>query len=83
MPSRRLEIALLVRPDLARLGIVFVDDLDALEHSLLDLEGGEFLLKAGKEILDERLLTRALEIVDMRAEDQHESLSRGVPGTGE
>ena len=74
---------LLLRPDLAGIGILFVDDPDALKHSPFDLEGGEFLLKAGKELLDERLLARALEVVDMRAEDQHESLSRSVPGTSE
>ena len=75
-------VVLLVRPDLMGIGILFVDDPDAIKHSPFDLEGGEFLLKAGKELIDELLLACALEIVDMRAEDQHESLSRGVPGTG-
>ena len=75
-------VVLLVRPDLMGLGILFVDDPDSLKHSPFDIEGGEFPVKAGKELLDERLLARAFEIVDMRAEDQHEYLSRGVPGTG-
>ena len=37
-------VVLLVRPDLMGLGILFVDDPDALELILLDLEGGEFFL---------------------------------------
>ena len=64
----------LMRPDLEGRWILFVHHTYALEVPRFDLQGAELLLESSNELLAEFSLARSLEVIDVRTQNEYESL---------
>ena len=67
---------MLMNPDFESRWILLMHHSDTLETPSLDLQGGARLLHAVNEPLAIVGIAGCLEVIDMRAQDEHESFGR-------
>ena len=68
------DVMMLMRPDLEGRWILFVHHTYALEVPSFDRQGAELFLESSDELLAVFSLASSLEVIDVRAQNEYESL---------